>query len=127
MQWHFTEITIGLDEEGGNFMTEEEQETQAVLYGGLMEACIDLGPEKCPSFQTWGVADRYSVARFTPKSSKIYNLFCFCNLAKLNRYTGNWAGYNPYLFDYDLNPKLSYYAVVDALQGTEVVKKAEQN
>ena len=56
-----------------------------------MEACIELGPENCPTFQTWGVADRY---------------------------TGNWAGYNPYLFDYDLNPKLSYYSVVDALQRT---------
>ena len=28
VQWHFTEITVGLDEEGGDFMTEEEQETQ---------------------------------------------------------------------------------------------------
>ena len=51
---------------------------------------------------------------------------CF-DPVKLNRYTGNWAGYNPYLFDYDLNPKLSYYAVVDALQSTEVEKKVEQN
>ena len=49
----------GLDEEGGNFMTEEEQTTQAILYEGLMEACIELGPSNCPSFQTWGVADRY--------------------------------------------------------------------
>ena len=72
---------------------------QAILYGGLMEACIELGPENCPTFQTWGVADRY---------------------------TGNWAGYNPYLFDYDLNPKLSYYSVVEALQRTKMNKKLQQ-
>ena len=70
--------------------------TQAILFGGLMEACIELGPENCPTFQTWGVADRY---------------------------TGNWAGYNPYLFDYDLNPKLSYYSVVDALQSAKKKQK----
>ena len=29
VQWHFTEITVGLDEAGGDFMTEEEQTTQA--------------------------------------------------------------------------------------------------
>ena len=41
---------------------------------------------------------------------------------KSDRYTGNWAGYNPYLFDYDLNPKLSYYSVVDALEKTAMVQ-----
>ena len=37
------------------------------------------------------------------------------------RYT-NWEqidGKKPFLFDYDNNPKLSYYSVVEALQSTE--------
>ena len=46
----------------GDFMTEEEESKQADLYRGLMEACIDLGPESCITFQTWGISDRYRVA-----------------------------------------------------------------
>ena len=36
VQWHFTEITVGLDEAGGDFMTEEEQTTQA----GRLSVCF---------------------------------------------------------------------------------------
>ena len=35
----------------GTFMTPEEQTIQALLYGGLMQACIELGPTVCPAFQ----------------------------------------------------------------------------
>ena len=59
VQWHFTEVTVATEEVGeGDFMTEEEEAKQADLYAGLMEACIDLGPEKCITFQTWGISDR---------------------------------------------------------------------
>ena len=59
MQWHFTEITIATTQaDEGNFMTEEEEMMQADLYGGLMQACIDLGPDTCITFQWNGVSDR---------------------------------------------------------------------
>ena len=32
-------------------MTPEEQEIQASLYAGLMQACIELGPTVCTAFQ----------------------------------------------------------------------------
>ena len=35
----------------GSFMTPEEQEIQASLYAGLMQACIELGPTVCTAFQ----------------------------------------------------------------------------
>ena len=35
----------------GGFMTPEEQEIQAALYAGLLQACIDLGPTVCTVFQ----------------------------------------------------------------------------
>ena len=50
---------MATEEEGeGDFMTEEEEAQQADLYAGLMQACIDLGPETCITFQTWGISDR---------------------------------------------------------------------
>ena len=59
VQWHFTEVTVATEEAGeGDFMTEEEEAKQADLYAGLMRACIDLGPETCITFQTWGISDR---------------------------------------------------------------------
>merc|ERR1712117_690386 len=95
VQWHFTEITVRtLDEGDSEFMTNEEQFQQAELYWGLMQVCIDLGPDTCITFQTWGHSDRYT----------------------------NWEqidGKKPFLFDYDNNPKVSYYSVVEALQNTE--------
>ena len=67
-----------LDEGDSEFMTEEEQLDQAELYSGLMQvmfnksteiaigmhsnslqACIDLSPDTCITFQTWGHSDRY--------------------------------------------------------------------
>ena len=44
----------------GSFMTPEEQEIQAYLYAGLMQACIDLGPTVCTAFQVFTVFN-YSI------------------------------------------------------------------
>lgn len=41
----------------GSFMTPEEQEIQAHLYAGLMQACIDLGPTVCTAFQVFSIYD----------------------------------------------------------------------
>ena len=57
VEWHFTEMTVAAVDEDGDegdepsFMTLEAQEIQAILYTGLMQACIDLGPSICTAFQ----------------------------------------------------------------------------
>ena len=57
VEWHFTEMTVAAVDEDGDegdepsFMTPEEQEIQAILYAGLLQACIDLGPTVCTVFQ----------------------------------------------------------------------------
>ena len=44
-------------------MTPEEQEIQAALYAGLMQACIDLGPSACPAFQVMSTESDQSARR----------------------------------------------------------------
>ena len=56
-----------------------------------------------------------------PTSVYLSNMDCIYQIEPIFRYT-NWEqidGKRPLLFDYDNNPKLSYYSVVEALQSTE--------
>jgi len=89
--WHFTEVTVGLqDPVADGYMSTQQQSQQAALYSGLVEACLELGVESCPVFQTWGVADRY---------------------------TGAYENKAAFMFDMDDNVKQSYSAVVATLKG----------
>ena len=91
-------------------MTPEEQEIQATLYAGLMQACIDLGPTVCTAFQV----------KISQTVSKRYTNNTVITILQ------TWgagdayfeAGGNPFLFDAVNEPKLSYFSVVDALLNT---------
>ena len=91
-------------------MTPEEQEIQAALYAGLMQACIDLGPTVCTAFQV----------KISQTVSKRYTNNTVITILQ------TWgagdayfeAGGNPFLFDAVNEPKLSYFSVVDALLNT---------
>ena len=92
-------------------MTPEEQEIQAALYAGLMQACIDLGPTVCTAFQ---------VKISQTVSQEIYQVLLIITILQTWGVGDAYfeAGGNPFLFDTVNEPKLSYFSVVDALLNT---------
>lgn len=71
---------------------EEEDKIQAGIYGDLLGACIEVGPENCPSFGFLGLIDRQSW----------YNGLGITDA-------------NPLLFNDDYSPKPAFFAIRDVL------------
>jgi GH35 family endo-1,4-beta-xylanase len=59
VEWHFTEITIGM-ESVVDVWDESKEVAQAYLYEGLLDLC--LKEDMCTCFQTWGFVDSWTVA-----------------------------------------------------------------
>ena len=133
VQWHFTEVTVRtLDEGDSEFMTNEEQFQQAELYSGLMqvgEGVVWYCILKCKLFTLLRCASTSVRTPASPsrpgvtRTGKKRSLSGQSPISQKSifRYT-NWEqidGKKPFLFDYDNNPKVSYYSVVEALQNTE--------
>ena len=133
VQWHFTEVTVRtLDEGDSEFMTNEEQFQQAELFSGLMQVSEGKVGYKIITSKLHTCSGVHR-----PRSGHLHHLPDLGSLGQVKRevclvraphrresifrYT-NWEqidGKKPFLFDYDNNPKVSYYSVVEALQNTE--------
>lgn len=64
LEVHFTEVDVSCGSWPGYACPEwgeEQQEQQAAVYSGLLEACLGA-PGVCASFETWGFTDKYSKA-----------------------------------------------------------------
>ena len=83
---HFTEVDLGIPEP----VTNGKRIKQAIRYHRLMDACLAV--PACTAVVFWGVRDSDS---WIPKFFKTYQ--------------------EPLLFDEQFQPKLSYFAVLDAL------------
>ncbi len=76
-----------------NKSKDEEEQIQAKVYGDMLRACIEVGPEICPSFGFLGLTDRQS-----------------------------WYGgigledADPLMFDDDYNPKPAFFEIRRVLQ-----------
>jgi endo-1,4-beta-xylanase len=101
---YITEMEVDLGSTPGT--QSERYEFQARVYRDVLDACLESGV--CDGFYVWGVTDSLSwvICPFE---------YPFC----LNEPNGD-----PLLFDRDLNPKPSYFAVRDALAGTPYVARA---
>ena len=91
---YITELDVNMKNVSGNL--EEREEIQVNIYVNMLEACIESGV--CKSFVVYGVGDKYSwletdtvnVPNFSPDA-------------------------DPTLYNDNLKPKLSYYALLDRL------------
>lgn len=73
---------------------EAEDQRQAQIYKDLLGACLDVGPDVCPSFGFLGLIDRQSWYRGIGLEDA-----------------------NPLMFNEDYSPKPAFYAVREVLEG----------
>ena len=100
LEVHYSEVTIGCNDDVydddakpgycEDRWTEYMSATQAYLYKGLLEIC--LNEPMCTVFQLWGAVDGW---------------------------TGAYTGEGSYPFDTNYRPKESWHAMMDAMEGTD--------
>ena len=90
LDFEYSEVTVGCDEECEDRYTPSKEDQQAQLYKGLLQICVDLYPQ-CTVFQMWGAVDGWTKA---------------------------YTGLNVYVIGIDYQPKKAWYAMMDVLEGT---------